>query len=172
MLPQLQRLLQAGAGVIVLAAESREAATVVQDLAKLSSKAPLFLLGASIDAELKKTLLQSAAPREVRFVQTLSAAANKSDKKKEFIAHYQKRYHVNLAKDDIPVDPAAHAYDLVWLLAKGVKNSGNPAPESIVRALEQIPRHEGAVKLYSPPFTNQRHDALSEESLGVGIFHK
>lgn len=172
MLPQLQRLLQAGAGVIVLAAESREAATVVQDLAKLSSKAPLFLLGASIDAELKKTLLQGAAPREVRFVQTLSAAANKSDKKKEFIAHYQKRYHVNLAKDDIPVDPAAHAYDLVWLLAKAVKHSGDPAPESIVRALEQIPRHDGVVKLYSPPFTNQRHDALSEESLGIGLFHK
>lgn len=172
MLPQLQRLLQAGAGVIILAAENEEVSTVVRDLMRLSGRASLFLLGGNISAELEKSMALNDKPIDVRYVQTLSAAASKGRKKKEFIAHYQNRYHVKVSKHDAMIDPAAQAYDLLCLLFRGVKNSGDPAPDSIVRALEQIPSHEGVLKLYSPPFSKERHDALSEEDLGVAIFNE
>ncbi|HIJ89499.1 MAG: DctP family TRAP transporter solute-binding subunit [Desulfobulbaceae bacterium] len=170
MLPQLQRMVQAGARVIVLAAENQEVSTVARDLAKLSSRVSLLLLGGNIGADLEKRWGQNGAPMDVRYVQTFSAAVNMSKKKKEFMERYQSRYHATLLKHDAMVDAAAHSYDLICLLATGVKNSENLAPESIVRALERIPRHEGVVKLYSPPFTEQRHEALSEEDLGVTLF--
>ena len=172
MLPQLQRLVQAGAGVIVLAAEHQETATVIRDLTRISSRVPLFLLGGGIGAEFKKSMAQATVPIEVRQVQTLAVGANMSPKTKDFITQYQDRYHVDVSKNDSPVDAAAQAYDLVCLLAKGVESCDDLAPDSIVQALEQIPRHEGVVKLYSPPFTRQRHDALNENDLDVVIISK
>jgi len=172
MIPQLQRLLQAGAGVILLAAEDREAATAVRDLAQLSGRVPLFLHGGAIGPELQKTLSQQNSGPALHFVQTFAAPSNRSSKKQEFIAQYRRRYHGEASENDLMLDPAAHAYDLVSLLARGVKSSGEPAADAIVRALEQIPRHEGAVKLYAPAFTSRRHDALGEENLELVIFNK
>jgi len=114
-------------------------------------------------------MAQATMPIEVRKVQTLAAGAHMSQKTKNFITQYQARYHVDVSKNDSPVDAAAQAYDLVSLLAKGVESCDDLAPDSILQALEQITRHEGVLKLYSPPFTRQRHDALNEDDLDVVI---
>lgn len=54
----------------------------------------------------------------------------------------------------------AHAYDLVHLLKKGIEQAGSTDRPAVRRSLERLGRHRGLVRVYDPPFTPERHDAL------------
>ncbi|MGI9464004.1 MAG: ABC transporter substrate-binding protein, partial [Aestuariivirgaceae bacterium] len=54
----------------------------------------------------------------------------------------------------------AHAYDLVHLLKKAIEKAGTIDRRAVRTAFEQLERHKGLVRVYDPPFTPARHDAL------------
>jgi branched-chain amino acid transport system substrate-binding protein len=60
---------------------------------------------------------------------------------------------------------AAHAYDTVYLLASAINISKTTNPQKIRDALEKLPAFNGAVRDYSKPFTEQRHDALDKSQV-------
>jgi branched-chain amino acid transport system substrate-binding protein len=66
----------------------------------------------------------------------------------------------------------AHSYDLVHLLARAVEQAGSTDRAKVRDALEQIERHEGLVRLYAPPFTPERHDALNASDFSMGQFRE
>jgi branched-chain amino acid transport system substrate-binding protein len=60
---------------------------------------------------------------------------------------------------------AAHAYDTVHLLAKAIDTAKTTSPPKIRDTLEKLPAFNGAVKHYTQPFTNHRHDALDKSQV-------
>jgi branched-chain amino acid transport system substrate-binding protein len=64
----------------------------------------------------------------------------------------------------------AHAYDLTHLLARAIALAGTTERTAVRDALERIDRHRGLVKLYDPPFTAERHDALLPEDVFVARY--
>ncbi len=59
----------------------------------------------------------------------------------------------------------AHGHDLAWLTALALKQAGGVERAKIRAEMERLPQFEGAVRVYDPPFTVQRHDALGEHDI-------
>ena len=55
----------------------------------------------------------------------------------------------------------AHAYDLTHILARAIDKAGSADRRKIRDALERLGPYDGLVRRYNPPFTPDRHDALS-----------
>lgn len=64
----------------------------------------------------------------------------------------------------------AHAYDVVHLLAAAVRKAGSTDRRLVRDALENLGRHEGLVRTYDPPFTRDRHDALTADDFRMARF--
>ena len=64
----------------------------------------------------------------------------------------------------------AHSYDLVHLLARAIDRAGSTDRAEVRDALEQIERYEGLVRVYAPPFTPERHEALDPSDFRMGTF--
>jgi branched-chain amino acid transport system substrate-binding protein len=59
----------------------------------------------------------------------------------------------------------AHAFDMTHILAKALALAGSTDRSAVRDALEKVPRHDGLVKRYAPPFTATRHEALGPTEL-------
>ena len=64
----------------------------------------------------------------------------------------------------------AHAYDLVHLLKRGIERAGSIDRPAVRRSLERLDRHRGLVRVYDPPFTPERHDALDAGDFRLSRF--
>lgn len=64
----------------------------------------------------------------------------------------------------------AHAYELVHLLAKAIQNVNSIDRSKVRDALENLRLYEGIIRNYDPPFTANRHDALTSEDLHMSNF--
>jgi len=64
----------------------------------------------------------------------------------------------------------AHAYDLVHLLARAVKQAGTTERARVRDALENLDVHAGLIRDYAPPFTADRHDALDQRDYHMARF--
>jgi branched-chain amino acid transport system substrate-binding protein len=64
----------------------------------------------------------------------------------------------------------AHAYDLMHILARAIELAGSTDRKAVRDALERIRTHRGLIKLYAPPFTPGRHEALGERELLIARY--
>lgn len=64
----------------------------------------------------------------------------------------------------------AHAYDLLHLLRMAIDASGTIDRPTVRDALEKMERYEGLVRVYDPPFSPYRHDALDLSDFRLSIF--
>ena len=64
----------------------------------------------------------------------------------------------------------AHAYDLIHILAKAIKQANSTKSSDIRSELENLPLHKGLVKTYNPAFTKDKHDALWAEDYIISRF--
>ena len=99
---------------------------------------------------------------DLTFLQTYSfhqpTFPGKSD---TFYRSYCERFGPCDGRNDIfsPVG-TAHAYDLAYLLKSAIESAGTIDRTAVRDAMERLQRHEGLVRVYDPPFTPERHDAL------------
>ncbi|NRD72751.1 ABC transporter substrate-binding protein [Shewanella sp. VB17] len=66
----------------------------------------------------------------------------------------------------------AHAYDLVHLLVKAITDAQSLERKTVRDALVAIKDHQGLVKHYKPPFTEQMHDALLADDYFLSHFNE
>ncbi len=67
---------------------------------------------------------------------------------------------------------AAHSYDLMHILAKAINLARSPERSAIRDALEKVREHRGLVRLYKPPFTPTRHEALGPAELLIARYSR
>ncbi len=167
---QLTEIINSNAKVLVLAVNPGGSLKTVKSMATRGISIPIIShwgLGASsywqeLQLEMKRTNLQ--------FPQSFSFQDSGNKRAQDLARRYMREYGIN-KPELIPVPSAtAQAYDLVHLLATAIRAAGSLQRSAIRDSLEQLEIYKGVIKEYNPPFTVDRHDALSNEDIFMAKF--
>lgn len=111
---------------------------------------------------------------QLKFLQTFSFLDQRDHPlTQNVIQKYIARYgDADLSSDIFAPTGTAHSYDLIHFLALAVKQAKSFNHEQIRENLEKISSHNGLVKTYNQPFTEQRHDALTIEDYKLAYFNE
>ncbi len=167
LLKQYKTLTDAGAQAVILVANDVEGVILVREVAALPPKqrVPIFSHWGITGGEFFKNTSAALKKVDLSVIQTFSFfTANKQP-----LARFMKTVKLTggiQRIDDIqaPVG-VAHAYDLMHILAKAINLAGSTERSAIRDAMEKVPKHQGLVRLYQPPFTPTRHEALGPAEL-------
>ena len=66
----------------------------------------------------------------------------------------------------------AHAYDMAHILARAINLARSTDRTKIRAALENVREYRGLIRLYKPPFTASRHEALGADELLMTRYRK
>ena len=162
MTPQLIRLRDAGAEVIVLWGLDREVNQILRSMQKIGWTPPK--VGAwGMSGNLGE--LAGKLANCTLVMQTYSWMGKLDPKAAELYSKMQKKYGVKNQEDIRMGSGVADAYDAVYLIAKAIELAGSFDRAKVYEALYKV-RHNGLVANYDPAFENkeERHDALLPNS--------
>lgn len=163
----IQSIKKADSDVIIMVANAPEGATFVKAISSFPEKDQLPVIShwGITGGNFYQDTREIIDGIDLQFLQTYSFSAPVfSDRNKKFIAQYQ-HFFPSAVSDFEIFSPAgtAHAYDLVHLLAIALKRAGTINRNAVRNELEKIDEYNGLIKDYKPPFTESRHDALTEQ---------
>lgn len=170
----IDRMTTAGADVILLVSGAPEGRVLVRAMAARSPAQHLPIIshwGIASGNFVGETELAVEAV-DLRVLQTvLFARPPFPDRTQRFFATYRKLF-ADATTPAAILSPAgtAHAYDLVHLLAMAVRKADTFDRLAVRNAMEHLGRYEGLVRDYDPPFTRERHDALTDDDFQMGRF--
>ncbi|WP_088343367.1 MULTISPECIES: ABC transporter substrate-binding protein [Rhodomicrobium] len=156
MTAQLLKAKEAGAEAILTYGIGPELAQIANGMSKLGWKVPLIGSWTLSMA----SFIDNAGPNSegARMPQTFIQSPS-TDKRKAFIAAYQKKYNIDRMLSPVS---AAQGYDSVFLLAAAIKQAGSTDGDKIRLALENLnEKLEGVVQLYDKPFSATDHEAVT-----------
>ena len=156
-----------GAQAILLVANDREASILLKEMAALpkAERIPVLSHWGVSGGQMSATA--GAALQEVDFVmvQTYSFIGDQRPRARQVVAAANRLFGIPTARAiESPVG-LAHAYDLTHLLARAIERAGSTDRAAVRQALEQLGDYDGLIKRYRRPFSNRRHDALSESDV-------
>jgi len=161
MSPQLLRLKQGGADVVMLVANAPEGAQVVKSRAKVGWEVPIVShwgISGGRFAELTGELSQG-----VMFVQTYSFFGKQNARGEAVLKALKDKYGVKGPEDVTAPVGTANAYDALHLVALAIEQAKSADGARVRDALEELKaEYAGLVKTYKHPFTSEQHDALTE----------
>lgn len=162
LVPQLTRLKQAGADVLILVGNAAPGAQVMKSRERMGWKVPVVSHWGISGGRFPELAGSSAG--DAQFVQTHSFFGEQNAAGKRLIAALAKKYPEIKGPADIfsPVG-TANAYDAMHLLAVAIEKAGSTDGNAIRQALENIGTYEGLIKTYKQPFTAENHDALGPD---------
>jgi branched-chain amino acid transport system substrate-binding protein len=161
MSPQLLRLKQGGADVVMLVANAPEGAQVVKSKAKVGWEVPIVShwgISGGRFAELTGELSDG-----VVFVQTYSFFGKQNARGEAVLKALKDHYSVKGPEDVTAPVGTANAYDALHLVALAVEQAKSSEGARVRDALEELKaEYAGLIKTYKRPFTSEQHDALTE----------
>ncbi|SNT25394.1 amino acid/amide ABC transporter substrate-binding protein, HAAT family [Noviherbaspirillum humi] len=167
LIDKYEKLRAAGAKAIVLVANDDEAAVLVKEVAALppEQRLPIISHWGVTGGE----FVQQAGPalQQVDFsvIQTFSFFNADPKRVERFLQSASKVSNVRRIEDIQGPVGAAHAYDMMHILAKAIDLAGSTERDAVRKALERVPEHRGLIKHYRPPFAPGRHEALGVQEL-------
>ena len=171
---QYKKLTDAGAKAVLLSANDVEAAILVREIAALppGQRVPII----SHWGITSGTFVQQAGPAlndvDVSVIQTFSFFNADKQMLARFMKSAAQTSGIQRIEDISAPVGAAHAYDLMHILAKAIDLAGSTERSAIRDALENVPEHRGLVRLYKPPFTPTRHEALGPDELLIARYNR
>jgi branched-chain amino acid transport system substrate-binding protein len=163
-LERYRGLRAAGAEAVVLVANDEDGANLVNQMARLPAveRVPILshwgITGGAFVERVRATGALDVV--DLTVIQTFSFATADPAMTERVMAVARRLFGVARPEDIDAAVGFAHAYDLTHLLARAIALAGSTERAAIRDALERIVRHRGLVKVYDPPFTPKRHDAL------------
>jgi branched-chain amino acid transport system substrate-binding protein len=161
MSPQLLRLKQGGADVVMLVANAPEGAQVVKSKAKVAWEVPIVShwgISGGRFAELTGELSDG-----VVFVQTYSFFGKQNARGDAVLKALKDKYGVKGPEDVTAPVGTANAYDALHLVALAIEQAKAADGAKVRDALEELKaEYTGLIKTYKRPFTSEQHDALTE----------
>lgn len=166
LIDKYRTLLDAGAEAIVLVANDDEAAILVREMAALpqAQRIPILSHWGITGGEFVKQAGPALRQVDLSVIQTFSFF-NADKKPLERFMKAAAPFGIEKIEDIRAPVGVAHAYDATHILARAINQSGTTDRSSIRKALENIPAHRGLLKLYKPPFSATRHEALGPDEL-------
>lgn len=163
MVPQLTRLQQAGADVIVLVVNAPPGAQMMKSRERMGWDVPVVSHWGISGGRFPE--LAGPTAGDAHFVQTYSFFGEQGAAGQRLITALKAKFPAIKGPEDIfsPVG-TANAYDAMHLLARGIDAAGSTEGEAIRVALENLKgSYEGLIKTYSAPFSADNHDALGPD---------
>jgi branched-chain amino acid transport system substrate-binding protein len=151
----------------LLVANEKEAAVLIKEVAERpqSQRLPMVSHWGAVGGTLHELAKDELPLVRVDFIQTFTFINNKRPRAIALSNWILKNSDLkDVGEIPSPVG-AAHAYDMVHLLASTIKINKTTDPKKIRDGLEQLPAFNGAVRNYSQPFSKDRHDALDKSQL-------
>jgi len=163
MVPQLTRLKDKGADVIILVGNAAPGAQVMKARERLSWKVPVVSHWGISGGRFPE--LTGPTAGEAHFVQTYSFFGKQSPVGERVLAALKSKYPAIKGPGDIfaPIG-TANAYDAMHLVALAIEQAKSTDGEAIRAALEDLKTpYQGLIKTYNKPFGATNHDALGPE---------
>lgn len=159
---QMGRAKQAGTEAIVTFSNSVEMANALKAGQKLGYQ-PQVMSAWGLANPNYPTLAGELAEGTL-VMQTFTWVNNAAPKAVGLLERYMEKWSAVTSASTLPFPSfVANAYDAVHLFALAIDKAG-AADGALVRdALEQLESYEGLIKVYAPPFTPDRHDALTPD---------
>ena len=163
MVPQLTRLKDKGADVLILVGNAAPGAQVMKARERLSWKVPVVSHWGISGGRF--TELTGPTAGDAHFVQTYSFFGKQSPVGEKVLAALKAKYPAIKGPGDIfaPVG-TANAYDAMHLVALAIEQAGSTDGDAIRQALEDLKApYQGLIKTYNKPFSTANHDALGPD---------
>jgi branched-chain amino acid transport system substrate-binding protein len=160
LVPQLTRLREKGADVLILVGNAAPGAQVMKARERLSWKVPVVSQWGISGGRFPE--LTGPTAGEAHFVQTYSFFGKQSPVGERVLAALKKKYPAIKGPGDIfaPIG-TANAYDAMHLVAMAIEQAKSTDGDAIRTALEDLKgSYQGLIKTYSKPFAADNHDAL------------
>jgi branched-chain amino acid transport system substrate-binding protein len=160
LVPQLTRLREKGADVLILVGNAAPGAQLMKARERLTWKVPVVSHWGISGGRFPE--LAGPTAGEAHFVQTYSFFGKQSPVGERVLAALMKKYPAIKGPGDIfaPIG-TANAYDAMHLVAMAIEQAKSTDGDAIRTALEDLKgSHQGLIKTYSKPFAADNHDAL------------
>ena len=160
LVPQLTRLREKGADVLILVGNAAPGAQVMKARERLSWKVPVVSHWGISGGRFPE--LTGPTAGEAHFVQTYSFFGKQSPVGERVLAALMKKYPAIKGPGDIfaPIG-TANAYDAMHLVAMAIEQAKSTDGDAVRTALEDLKgSYQGLIKTYSKPFAADNHDAL------------
>ncbi len=166
LIQQYKRLTDAGAKVIILVA-NEEGITLVREIAALprNQRVPIISHWGITGVDFFNNTSVALRKVDLSVVQTFSFFTADKQMLARFMKAAKLSSGIRNIKEIRAPSNVAHAYDLMHILAKAINLAGSTERSAIRDAMEKVPEHQGLIKLYQPPFTPARHEALGPAEL-------
>lgn len=160
MVPQLTRLRDAGAEVIVLVVNAPPGAQMMKSRERMGWDAPVVSHWGISGGRFPE--LAGPTAGDAHFVQTYSFFGEQGPVGQRFVAALKEKFPgINGPQDIFSPVGTANAYDAMHLLARAIDQAGSTDGDAIRQALENLDgTYEGLIKTYTAPFSADNHDAL------------
>jgi len=163
MLEHYQALRTAGAEAVVFVANDREGVILIREMAGLSAEQRLPIVahwgitGTDFFAQTGPAL----GAVDLTVVQTYSFLGKSDPIVRKVLAGLKAVTGNDDPRKVVSPVGVAHAYDLVHLLARAIKQARSTDRAAVRDALEKLGPYSGLVRRLDKPFTAARHDALT-----------
>lgn len=168
---EVASIINSGAEVIVLVANSNEGARFIQELSVQRPEIPVISHWGIIGGRLWEDHREAVKKLDLSFFQTFSFRHAKTEQARKLKGRYLQAYNLDSADDIQAPNGVAQAYDLVQLLALAIKQANSLERSTVKEALENLPGYTGVIKRYSNAFNTQRHDALDASDFIMARFN-
>lgn len=162
---------------VLLVANAPEGAKIMRSLIETLPNQRIPVLshwGIASGSFVQRLGIEQLSQVDLHVLQSFSFV-NASDlaKKHYVLEQYQYAFDKNASAKSINAQAGvAQAYDLVHLLAKAIEQAGTTDRASVRDAMEKLENVRGLIKLYTKPFTAERHDALVANDYFMARFNK
>lgn len=152
---------------VLLVANEKEAAVLIKEIGERPQpqRLPVVSHWGAVGGTLHELAKDELSSVRVEFIQTFTFMNNKRPRALALADWILKNTDLKDSRDIPSPVGAAHAYDMVYLLASALQINKTTNPEKIRDGLEKLTAFSGAVRDYSKPFSENRHDALDKSQL-------
>ena len=162
-----QACLKARAQGLLFVGNEKEGAILIKEIAAQpqSTRLPVVAHWGAVGGTLHELAHEELPMVQIDFIQTFTFIKNKRPRA-VYLADWILKNTDLKSTADIPSPVgAAQAYDTVHLLAKAIDIAQTTSPQKIRATLEKLPAFSGAIRQYTRPFTQDRHDALDKSQV-------
>ena len=172
----IESLVRAGADAVMLVANPPEGTVAVRSMAAMPPVQRLPIIShwgiTGAGKRFFKSVQDDLSTVDLVFLQTFSFLDPPfPDRSKRVFAAYQAAFPPSPSPRDVfsPVG-TAHAYELIHLLKLAIEKAGTIDRPKVRTALENLGPYHGLIRYYNPPFTAERHDALTVEDFRLARY--
>jgi branched-chain amino acid transport system substrate-binding protein len=174
LMTQYRSIRKAGANAVVFVGIEQEGAVLVREMAALppGERLPVVSHWSVAGGDFPAMTGEALEKVDLAFVQTFDLHHDQGKRSQQLLTVANRLFNMKSFSEVKSPCGLAHAYDLTRILAMAVEKAGSTDRRKVRDALERLGRYEGLIRVYDPPFTSTRHEALSPKNVFMARYGK